>query len=418
MIRRAIAQMLAHLEYELESANERGSDRGAALAEKARLVDALGERVDLARGAWEAALTRAPNHAAALKGLEAQITARALATDGTFAPAKRAEAYDALSVHLGRMADAYASAGKLAAWLHVEKAQILERRLGRVDAARGAFERALSLDSSVGPVRSRIRSPPRREQGPRPRCAPRSPSRRRSRTDRARSARLELDAACLAHLQLRDDARAILLLERAAARAPTVTSVDRRVLDELVTLHEAAGEWLEAGRARRARLSFVTEPASLAFELRALAMVGERIAELEQAIADVRQGRWRVDPADPTLVELLDRLLDEANKPEQRVGLWLTEAARTEEGPRRAKALAKAAHITELVLNKPDDAVKHLRAAWVASPGDSEVLDHLARLLAPSPTEALDGEVRGLAELYSQAAVKTNDTVRRVAYLE
>ena len=78
----------------------------------------------------------------------------------------------------------------------------------------------------------------------------------------------------------------------------------------------------------------------------------------------------------------------------------------------------KAAHIAEVVLSKPDDAVKHLRAAWVACPGDSEVLDHLARLLAPSPSEALDGEVRGLAELYAQAAQKTSDGVRRVAYLE
>src|SRR5439155_20102868 len=100
--------------------------------------------------------------------------------------------------------------------------------------------------------------------------------------DSVRSARLELDAACLAHLQLRDDSRAILLLERAASRAPTVPTVDRRVLDELVTLHETAGEWLEAGRARRARLPFVIDPASLAFELRALAIIDEKIGDREQ----------------------------------------------------------------------------------------------------------------------------------------
>ncbi len=161
----------------------------------------------------------------------------------------------------------------------------------------------------------------------------------------------------------------------------------------------------------------MTEPAVLAFELRALALVGERIAELDQAVADVQRA-LAVDATDPTLIELLDRLLTELNKPEQRVALWLTEGARTEEGPRRAKALAKAAHITEVVLGKRDDAVKHLRAAWVASPGDSEVLDHLSRLLTPAPSQALDSEVRGLAELYAQAAAKTNDTVRRVAYLE
>ncbi|MGO8994060.1 MAG: hypothetical protein ACLQVI_12085, partial [Polyangiaceae bacterium] len=419
--RSAIAQMLAHIEYELESATSEAATV-ELLAEKARLVDALGDKADTARAAWEAALTRAPNHAAALKGLEAQITARAFANDQSsgvdkaVVSARRGEAYDALAVHLGRMADAYASAGKLAAWLHVEKAQILERRLGRVDAARGALQRAIGLDPSVGPVRAAYVRHLAANADASALCTALSDE-AQIETDPVRSARLELDAACIAHLQLRDDPRAILLLERAAKRAPTVHAVDRRVLDELVTLHEAAGEWLEAGRARRARLQFVSEPASLAFELRALAMIGERIADLDQAIADVQRA-LAVDATDPTLVELLDRLLDEANKPEQRVALWLTEAARAEEGPRRAKALAKAAHITEVVLSKPDDAVKHLRAAWVASPGDSEVLDHLARLLAPSPSESLDSEVRGLAELYSQAAVKTNDGVRRVAYLE
>ena len=428
--RSAIAAMLAHIEYELESATSEAATV-ELLAEKARLVDALGDRPDTARAAWEAALTRAPNHSAALKGLEAQITARtwtnedaattkgagrSTAGDAPFGPARRAEAYDALAVHLGRMADAYASAPKLAAWLHQERAQILERRLGRVDAARGALERAIALDPGVGPVREAYVRHLAANGDAAALCSALSDEAQIEK-DPPRSARLELDAACIAHLQLRDDPRAILLLERAAARAPTVTSVDRRVLDELVTLHESAGEWLEAARARRARLQYVSEPAALAFELRALAMIGERLAELPQAIGDVQRA-LAVDATDPTLVELLDRLLDEANRPEQRVALWLTEGARAEDAPRRARALVKAAHIAEVVLSKPDDAVKHLRAAWVACPGDSEVLDHLARLLAPSPSEALDGEVRGLAELYAQAAQKTSDGVRRVAYLE
>ena len=68
--RGAIAQMLTHVEYELESATGEAATV-ELLAEKARLLDALGDRSDTARSAWEAALARAPNHAAALKGLEA-----------------------------------------------------------------------------------------------------------------------------------------------------------------------------------------------------------------------------------------------------------------------------------------------------------------------------------------------------------
>ena len=41
-----------------------------------------------------------------------------------------------------------------------------------------------------------------------------------------------------------------------------------------------------------------------------------------------------------------------------------------------------------------------------------------ARLMSPAPTEGFDREVRGLIELYSQAAQSTRDAGRRVAYLE
>jgi tetratricopeptide (TPR) repeat protein len=420
-----IAEMLAHLDFELEAATSEAASV-ELLAEKARLVEALGTRPDAARSAWQQALTRAPNHAAALKGLEAQLFTRAhegaawSSMERTSGDARRggaqSEAFDALATHLGRMADAYASEPALAAWLHVERALILERRMGRVEAARGAFERALLLDPTVGPVREAFKRHVAANRDPAALAALLDEEARIERSP-SRSARLELDAACIAHTQLRDDPRAIMLLERAAGRAPTTPSVDRRVLDELVNRHEAAAEWLEAVKARRARLRFVTEAAPLAYELRALSLLNERIGDLEAAIADTQRA-LAVDASDPTLVELLDRQLDAAGKPDQRVALWLTEAARTEEGPRRARALTRAASIAENLMARPEDAVRHLRAAWVAAPGDSEVLDGLSRLLAPTPSEALDGEVRSLVELYAQAAQKTNDRVRRLAYLE
>ena len=328
---------------------------------------------------------------------------------------RRAEAYDALAVHLGVMADAYASAPKLAAWLHVEKAHILERRLGRVDAARGAFDRAMGLDPSVGPVRAAYVRHLAASGDASSLCTALSDE-AQIEADPARAARLELDAALLAHLQLRDDARAILLLERAAQRAPTTPAIDRRVLDELVTLHEAANEWLEAGRARRARLQFISEPSTLAFELRALAMIGERIGDVAQAISDVHRA-MAVDATDPTLVELLDRLLDQANKPEQRVALWLTEAARTEEGPRRARALTKAARLTEIVLRKPG------RRGQAPARGVGRVRRAIRRCSIISRGSSLRRPPRRSTPRYAASPSCTrrrprrlNDGVRRVAY--
>src|SRR6185369_5882633 len=106
-----------------------------------------------------------------------------------------------------------------------------------------------------------------------------------------------------------------------------------------------------------------------------------------------------------------------AGRDEHRIALWHAEAQRLEDVAKRAKALSKAAHLAEL-LGRHDEALRHLRAACVAAPGDSEILDQLSRLMSPAPTEAFDREVRGLIELYSQAAQTTRDTGRRVAYLE
>ena len=86
-----------------------------------------------------------------------------------------------------------------------------------------------------------------------------------------------LDAATVAHKKLRDDARAVDLLERAAQRSPTTPLVDRRVLDDLVRLHEIAGHWSESARVRRKRLHFFTENQLVVHELRTLAQIDERL---------------------------------------------------------------------------------------------------------------------------------------------
>ncbi len=407
--RTQLVPMLRHLEREIATAS---GDAAAVelLAERARLLVA-GDRAEDARDAWELVLGRAPHHAATLKGLETDLSRRAFADDAS----PNEDQWEDLVAHLGRMADAYSSQPNLAAWIHVERARILELRLGRVDAARGAFERALRLDGGVGPVRDAFTL----------HCAAHHDTTRlatllaeeaRLEPSPERCARLELDAATLTHTLLRNDAKAIALLEQAAARAPTATSVDRRVLDDLIRLYESSGQWLEAARTRRARLPYFNDATTQIYEWRRLAAIEEKLGNVEQAIADVEQ-TLAIDPDDAVLIEELDRLLALAGKHDDRVTLWHGEAQRAEDGTKRARALAKAAQLTE-ALGQHDDAVRHLRAAWVAAPGDSEVLDHLSRLMSPAKPEAFDREVRGLIDLYSQAAASTRDTGRRVAYLE
>ncbi len=406
--RGVIGTLLAHLQREL-SASTAEASTVELIVERARLLEASGEKSDAIRAAWDQALTRAPHHAAALKGLESELVARTNADFG-------ADAYDALAGHLGRMADAYASEPRLAAWLHVERAHILERRLGRVDAARGALERAVRLDPGVGPVRDAYVSHISAQRDM-PALVEALEEEAGIETSGARSARLELEAATIADRRLKDDAKAVSLLERALTREPTTPSVDRRVLDELVRLYEATAMWPEAARARRQRLRYVHEPAHVSHELRTLAMVHERLGDLEGAIADIQRA-MTLEDSDPTLVETLDRLLGMAVKDEQRMALWLTESARTEDGKKRARALCRAAVIADGSLQRPVEAIRHLRAAWVASPGDSETLDMLSRLLSPAPSQRVDGDVRALIDLYQQATQSASDPGRRVTYLE
>jgi tetratricopeptide (TPR) repeat protein len=407
--RASLPAMLGHLERELAAATAEAG-RVELLVEKARLLDAIGERPEAVRAAWSQALAHAPHHAAALKGLEGELFLRASA------PQAGPETIDALAAQLGHMADAYGSEPFLAAWLHIERAQLLEKKLGRIDAARGALERALELDPRVGPVRDAfVRHVASR--GDAAALVKLLDDEALIETIGHRSARLELEAATVANLRLGDSARAAQLLDRAAARAPTTPSVDRRVLDDLIRLREMDGQWTEAARARRARLRFITDPPFLAHELRTLAMIAERLGDLDTAIGDAQRALG-LDANDSTLVDMLDRLLAMAARDEQRVALWLTEAARTDEGTKRARALVRAAGITEQNLARPGDAIRHLRTAWTAAPGDSEVLDALARLLTPAPSERTDGEARALIDLYAQAADTAHDMARRVAYLE
>ncbi|MGD0676010.1 MAG: hypothetical protein ABSC94_11355 [Polyangiaceae bacterium] len=399
--------MLEHLDRELQSASA-DQHRVQLLTERARLLEATGGRSEEVRAAWEQALEYAPNHAAALKGLEGELVARTVAS-GT------AKDWEALAIHLGRMADAFKEDPKLAAWLHVERARILERRLDRVDGARGALDRALELDPSVGPVREALvrHVAAHADWGSLARLLDEEAA---LESDGSRAARLELDAAMIAAWKLGDRSRAHDLLERAASRAPTVPAVDRRVLDELVRLNETEARWSEAARARRARLRFVTDPSALAYELRALAGAAEKEADTETAIADVQRA-LSLDASDPSLVDWLDRLLSSAGKHEARIATWIQEAARTEDPSARARALVRAAHVCE-ALGRRADAVRHLRSAWVACPGDNDALDSLSRLLAPSVPETVEAGPRSVVELYSQAAEEEGDPGRKVVYLE
>jgi serine/threonine-protein kinase len=379
---------LEHLGAEIAAGTE--ESRADLLAERARLLAAAGENAAAVRDEHERALSLRATHAAALAGLEDVLEGVALAK------------------HLAREAAAFADKDpKLAAWLHVERGRLLDAA-GEAAAAADAMRAALALDGGLGPVRDA--------------CVQRAVVQKDARAlvslldaestlekDGARAAALECDAACIARAN-GDDARALALITRAAARGAT-GPLQRRIVDALVEIHETAQNWGSARTARAARVVLHATPAERAAELRASSIAAERAGDAKNALADL-EAAHALDPADARTTAELDRMLGDVQR---REALWAAHAARSADGSVRARALVRAA---DLAANggRSAQAVGYLRDALAATPDDPDVLERLAVAL-PGSREA-DADVRARAAVYERAAERAEDDATRVAWLE
>ena len=395
--------LLPHQEAALMAAvgNAAMADRWA---ERGRLLRAAKREEAEVAGAFERALALVPDHPAALKGLEAELRRRGDA--------------GALAAHLARMAGAYRDDAELAAWLHVERAELLDT--ADASAARAALTEALALDAKQGPVREACVRHAARHRNWRW-LAELLEDEAGLEKDPARAAALELEAACIHRLALRENDRALTLLERAALRAPTDPRLDARVAEDLVLIAPqapaTARERAERGlAARRRRLAFVTGAAARASELRAIAALEESRGEMDAAVAALQQAR-AADPTDARAAESLDRLLAAGARTRERVALHVEEAARARTEIERGRRLLRASALAES-LGDAARAVELGRAALVAVPGDPGAIDALARLFGTSKTEALVDEARAKIALHAHAAEHAADAERRLAHLE
>lgn len=367
------------------------------LVERARLLEAgAGAPTDEAITAYREALELVPDHAGALAGLDSALDL--------------AGRWKELAIHCGRLAGLAPTPG-VAAWFHVERSMLLDRRLGDVPAARAALERALELSPEIGPVRRA--------------CLDHAVAHRDDtwlahllatealiEPDPARATRLELDGA-LALLRVGVAAEATKLFERARGRAPTSAVVDARVDVELARLLEKAGRHADAlpilgGIAKRAG-----DPREEVLALRAIATTAERAGDLERAVLALERARV-LGSDDPTLLEEHDRLLASAGRHEARAVMWVREAALVDEPTAKARALLTAAKASAAA-GRDADAAKHREAAWITDPSAPGVFDALAERLAPHATrEAVEARVA----LLEQALGRTKEKPRRIYYKE
>ena len=319
-----------------------------------------------------------------------------------------------------RMADAYAPEPHLAAWLHVERAQILERRLGRVDAARGALERAARARPQRRPVRDalvRHAADARRlacagallDEEATPRVEP-----ARGRAARARrrgNLRRRASATTGARRASCSSAR-----RRVRRRAPTSTAASSTSSCAFTRPTHAGPRPRAPGE--RGFASSPTRPPSPTSCARS--PPPRRRAATSTRQSPTCSARSPSTPTDPTLVETLDRLLATAGKHEpahRDRGCKRRRAPRTRTERARRPSCARPASAT--TLGRPADAIappslrlgrgagrrrgpRRARAAPVAR----------RRRRRSTPTLA------SLVELYAQAADQATDDGRKVAYLE
>lgn len=394
--RRDPAALLPDLDRQLSAVSD-AAQRADLLAERGRLLHAAGDPAR-ARAEYTRALGLVPEHAAAMRGLDAVLN--------------HVGDRPALAAHLAKMSDAYDRDPGFAAWLEVERAVAS----ASADEAKAALEMALERDPSLGPVRAAcVAHAAAHADGPW--LVALLLGEADLEVDANRAASLELEAAIVARHRLGDLAGATAAIERASARPTTRPLLRRMIVDELVRVHERSGRRDAAIAARRVRLTLLERAGERAVELMAIAMLEESGAAYGRAAQALTEAHALMAD-DETVLEALDRVLERAGADDQRVKLWTSEATRRRDPRARARCLGRAATLAEAAGDAPR-AIELHRAALVAAPADEGALDALDRLLRVSSTGLVPkDEARAKIALHRHAAEHAPDDERRVAHLE
>lgn len=412
-----VGEALGLVEQELGVAAT-DAERASVLIEQARLSLTAGKIKD-ARVAFGAALRFSPAASGALFGLETTLRTELRASNDT------ALLRD-LAAHLERLVEIFAPASEsshlakdraLAAFLAVERATILENKLGQPDQAETSLRRAVSLVPEPGPARDTLRRH-LSARGNFAALAAESVAEANVEEDDDRAARLFYLAARITADKLGQPTGAAELLIAAAKRAPARGATARRTLDELLRLLVATGKPEAAVDVRRSRMEYLKDPDAIRHEHLRLADLLDGIGLPEEAVKHAKEALAQ-RPDDDTVRERIDALLEKMGRQEERVILWRTKGETAETPKARVAGYLRAAEMSEAIMGREDDALVFLRAAFDLTPEAHEPLDRLSALVTP-PVQDPEARrsIRTRIELCGAAVRATKDTPRRVALHE
>jgi tetratricopeptide (TPR) repeat protein len=407
---RPAAPALALLEAELRASNDPAT-RVTRQLELGMLLMASNAPSERTWQAYREVLALQPSHPGALRGLETALTSAPRAAETSLQ-------LETLAAHLETMAAVFRRETKLSAWIEVERGHLLER-LGRADAARAAFETALSLDGHIGPVRDAY-TRHLLLQGHIEPLIKAWAAEAMLETDGARAARLLYAAGRLASERLDQKPLAIELLERCAGSAAAAEPSRRAALRELFRLYEAVGN-VEAAVATGTKVLSFARDHELAHWHRRLVQGCEALGR-QSEVALHAHHVLTAEPDDEPMREKLDNALAAQGLHEQRVAMFTDQASRATTQSARIDLILRAAHIAEHAMGRPDVALLSLRSAFAIDASHADTTDAIVRLLTPGTPPVLTdpndpSRVRARIDFYVEAAA-ASDPARKVAHLE
>ncbi len=323
----------------------------------------------------------------------------------------------------GELAEAYEQSANAVfdddsqrAALIVERARVLEMRLGEVEQAIELYQHALSLDGGIAGVRGALKRLLHAERRWRDLIdVLQEEAEQATDAGQATLALCEIATVHSERLGNRDEAEKALAAAMGRAKEPSATgdgpAGETLVLDRLGRLYESARNAESLAQVLARQVECMPDGGDRLGALHRIGRLYEQQLGDDESAAHWYQAALQIEPAYVPAITALDPLLERAQRWDELVALHTEVAEASVDTRRRAAARARIGEILESRLGRAEEAMAHHAAALGLAPGQEGSFKALTRLYAEA------GRHRELIELYERRLDDTQDRDVVTAYL-